>query len=50
MGAVDDPERAPRRGCQCALFITEEGGTQPGTCVIGCLEHRRIAKENFVGD
>jgi hypothetical protein len=50
MSAKGDPERAPRRGCACVLFITEAGGTQPGTCVIGCLLHKRVAKENHLDD
>lgn len=50
MGAPNDPDRIPPRGCRCVLFITEPDGTQPGTCVIGCLVHKRVAKENFVGD
>lgn len=49
MGAKDDPERAPRRGCVCAVFITEPDGTHPRTYA-RCLAHKRIARENYVGD
>lgn len=49
MGAKDDPERAPRRGCLCALFITAEDGTHPRSYT-RCLEHRRIARENYLGE
>jgi hypothetical protein len=49
VGAKDDPERVPRRGCVCILLITEDGGTQPGTYA-RCFEHKRIARDNYDGD
>lgn len=42
-----DPERAPRRGCRCALFITEPDGTIPRSYA-ACAWHQQIARENRV--
>jgi hypothetical protein len=51
MGAPDDPGRAPRRGCCCLLFITEDTGTHPRSYIrADCFTHRRIARENYLGD
>lgn len=49
MGAKGDLERAERRGCCCAVFVTEAGGTQRGSYT-RCLEHKRTAKENRDGE
>lgn len=47
MNTPADREHAERLGCRCVLFITEADGTRPGT-IARCLEHKRIARANFV--
>jgi hypothetical protein len=49
VAAPEAPDRTPRRGCTCVLFITEESGTQRGTYA-RCLDHKRIARQNHAAD